>query len=118
MGGAAVPLHDAGNDRAIPGGPTELRPTIPPLEVLAARADEINRLLRDSRIQDQQRPAVVGAIMLALWQSKGRIRRDPTGILRDINSECEAAFFAAGKADMARSLRSSSLPGYVRVKPR
>jgi type I restriction enzyme M protein len=56
---------------ARPGGPTEIRPTIPPLEVLAARADEINRLLRESRIKDELRPAVVAAIMLGLWYSKG-----------------------------------------------
>src|SRR5690606_19532519 len=30
---------------AVPSGPIDIRPTIPPLEVLAARADEINRLL-------------------------------------------------------------------------
>ncbi|HXT01600.1 MAG TPA: N-6 DNA methylase [Elusimicrobiota bacterium] len=90
---------------SIPRGPREIRPTIPPLEVLAARADEINRLLRESRIQDGQRPAVVGAIMLALWQSKGNIRRDPAAILRDINAECKQAFISAGKPDLARSLR-------------
>ena len=50
----------------IPGGSAELRPTIPPPEVLAARADEINRLLRESHIKDEFRPAVVAAIMLAL----------------------------------------------------
>ena len=38
---------------AVDGGPTEIRPTIPPLEVLAARADEINRLLRESRVKDE-----------------------------------------------------------------
>ena len=32
---------------ATPNGPTEIRPTVPPLEILAARAEEINRLLRE-----------------------------------------------------------------------
>ncbi len=103
---------------AVPSGPTEIRPSIPPLEVLAARADEINRLLRESRIQDQQRPAVVGAMMLALWHSRGRIRRDPAGILRDINSECRDAFIAAGKADMARSLRVDEANDKLKEKSR
>ncbi len=37
---------------AIRSGPSELRPTIPPPEVLAGRADLINRLLRESDIKD------------------------------------------------------------------
>ncbi len=90
---------------AVPSGPTEIRPSIPPLEVLAARADEINRLLRESRIKDELRPAVVAAIMLALWYSKGDIRRDPKFILKDINEACRDAFVRAGKADLATSLR-------------
>lgn len=89
----------------IPGGPTEIRPSIPPLEVLAARANEINRLLREARIKDEFRPAVVAAIMLALWQARGAIRRDPEYILRDVNDSCRDAFVRAGKADLARSLR-------------
>ena len=62
---------------ATPSGPTDIRPTVPPLEVLAARANEINRLLREARIKDEYRPAVVAAVMLALWRSRGEIRRDP-----------------------------------------
>ena len=64
-----------------PTGLTEIRPSIPPMEVLAARASEINRLLRESRIKDEFPPAVVAAIMLALWKSRGEIRRDPRYIL-------------------------------------
>lgn len=90
---------------ATPSGPTEIRPSIPPLDVLAARAEEINRLLRESRIKDELRPAAVAAIMLALWFSKGDIRRDPRFILRDINEACRDAFVKAGKADLAKSLR-------------
>lgn len=101
---------------AVPSGPTEIRPTIPPLEVLAGRADEINRLLRESRIKDEFRPAVVAAIMLALWNSKGEIRRDPRYILKDINESCRDAFIRAGKADLAKSLRVDEANEKLREK--
>lgn len=103
---------------AVVGGSTEIRPSVPPIEVLAARADEINQLLRESRVKDEFRPAVVAAIMLALWHSKGKIRRDPAGILRDINSECRDAFIAAGKADLARSLRVDEANDKLKEKAR
>ncbi len=80
----------------LPDGHTELRRvSIPRPEALASRADEINRLLRESGIKDEFRPAVVGAIMLALWQSKGNIRKDPAHILSDINQACAKAFWNA-----------------------
>jgi len=88
-----------------PSHPTELRPSIPPQEVLAARADEINRLLREASIKDEFRPAVVAAIMLALWQSGGDLRRDKQWILKDINAACREAFEQAGKAGLASSIR-------------
>jgi hypothetical protein len=88
-----------------PGGSREIRPTVPPPQVLADRADEINRLLRESGIKDEFRPAVVGAIMLALWQSKGNIRKDPAHILSDINEACGKAFWRAKKNDLAKSIR-------------
>ncbi len=103
---------------ATPRASLDIRPTVPPLEVLAARAEEINRLLRESRIQDGQRPAVVGAIMLALWHSKGEIRRDPSVILRDINSECRDAFVAAGKPELAKSLRVDEANDKLKEKAR
>jgi hypothetical protein len=101
-----------------PSGPTEIRPSIPPLSVLAERADEINRLLRESQIRDGLRPVIVGAIMLALWNSKGEIRRDPRYILRDINESCRDAFIRAGKADLARSLRVDEANDKLREKAR
>ncbi len=103
---------------ATPTGPIEIRPTVPPLGVLALRADEINRLLRESRIQNGQRPAVVGAIMLALWHSKGEIRRDPQYILRDINASCRDAFIKAGKADLAKSLHVDEANDKLKEKAR
>lgn len=90
---------------ATPHGPSELRPTIPAPEVLAARADEINRYLRESKVKDEFRPAVVASIMLALASSRGKLRRDEDYILEDINGECEKAFSRAGKPELARSLR-------------
>ena len=89
----------------VPNAPREIRPSVPPPQVLADRADEINRLLRESGIKDEFRPAVVGAIMLALWQSKGNIRKDPAHILSDINEACGKAFWKAKKADLAKSIR-------------
>ena len=41
-----------------PGAPREIRPSVPPAAVLASRGDEINRLLRESGIKDEFRPAV------------------------------------------------------------
>jgi type I restriction-modification system DNA methylase subunit len=103
---------------AVQGGPTEIRPTIPPMEVLANRADEINRLLREARVKDEYRPAVVAAVMLALWRSKGEIRREPQYILRDINESCRDAFIKAGKADLAKSLRVDEANDKLKEKAR
>lgn len=101
-----------------PGVPCEIRPSVPPPEVLAARADEINRLLRESGIKDEFRPAAVGAIMLSLWQSKGNIRKDPEHILPDINEACRKAFWAAKKVDLAASLRVDEANDTLAIKAR
>ena len=92
-------------DRLLPhSAPYDLRPSVPPVEVLHQRADEINRLLRESKIRDELRPGVVGAIMLALWQSKGDIRKDPKNILSDINRASKGAFWATKKVELQKSL--------------
>lgn len=83
----------------------DLQPRVPSNEVLAKRGDEINRALRECGIADAQRPAITGAIMLALWHSKGEIRNSPAHILKDINTECKQAFITAGKTDLADSIR-------------
>lgn len=83
----------------------ELRPVVPGPEVLKARADEINGLLREAGLKDDFRPAAVGAIMLALWRSQGNIRRDKDDILGDINGACAKAFEKAGKPELAHSIR-------------
>lgn len=103
---------------AAPRGSREIHPTVPPPEVLAARADEINRLLRESGIKDGDRPGVVGAIMLALWHSHGNIHRDVGSILRDINAECKLAFIDAGKPELAKSLRVEEANHKLRDKAR
>jgi type I restriction-modification system DNA methylase subunit len=102
----------------VPDAPREIRPSVPPPEVLADRADEINRLLRESGVKDEFRPAVVGAIMLALWQSRGDIRRSPNHILGDINEACRKAFWKAKKPDLAASLRVDEANDTLAVKAR
>ena len=87
------------------GASAEIRPSVPPVEVLAEKADEINRLLREADIKDEFRPSHVAAVMLALWHTKGDIRRDHRYILQDINAGCRDAFIGAGKANLANSIR-------------
>lgn len=82
----------------------ELRPAVPPLEVLKAKAEEINGLLREAGLKDDFRPAAIGAIMLALWKSEGNISRAAKFILPQINQACERAFWDAKKPDLAKSL--------------
>lgn len=102
----------------VPAASSELRPSIPSPEVLAERADEINRLLRESSVNDRSRPSVVGACMLALWQSKGKLRKDPEHILSDINQACEKAFWKAGKNVLAKSLHVDEANERLAVKAR
>jgi len=99
-------------------GETEIRPSVPPPDVLANRADEINRLLREANINDTLRPGVVGAIMLALWGSKGDIRRSEKHILEDINRACEQAFWQANKRDLSKSLHVDEANQKLAVKAR
>jgi type I restriction enzyme M protein len=86
-------------------GVVELRPKIPPPEILNEKADEINSLLRESGLKDDFRPGVIGAIMLALWKDGKNIRRDPVYILHDINTACARAFWDAKKPHLAQSLK-------------
>jgi hypothetical protein len=108
---------DADRLRA-PGMFAELRPTVPGPEVLAARADEINRLLRESSVNDRSRPAVVGACMLALWHSRGKLRKDPEYILGDINESCKQAFWRSHKPELSQSLRVDEANQKLAVKAR
>ena len=101
-----------------PSTTAELRPSVPSPEVLASFADEINRLLRESNINDRARPSVVGACMLALWQSKGGLRKDPANILADINRACEQAFWNAGKPVLAKSLHVEEANEKLAIKAR
>ncbi len=99
-----IPNREEASRIRVASGSPELRPSVPSPEVLAAKADEINRLLRESSIRDGLRPAVVGACMLALWKAKDALRKAPEYILKDINQACKEAFIAAGKASLAKSL--------------
>ena len=106
-------------ERLLPfNAPSELRPTVPPPDVLAQRADEINRLLREARIQDAFRPGIVGAIMLALWQSKGNLRKTPDHILGDINDACRKAFWKAHKGKLQASLQVPEANEKLAIKAR
>ena len=100
-----IPNRSDINAVGMPSAVPELRPRVPPAEVLTSSADEINRLLRESGITDQARPGIVGAAMLALWSSQGNLRRDPDYLLLDINQACEQAFWRAKKPDIAKSIR-------------
>ncbi len=82
----------------------DLAPVVPRPEVLAEKADLINRILREANVKDEFRPAYVGAMMLALWQSRGSLRRDAEYVLSDINNACETAFSKGGKHELAKSL--------------
>ncbi|WP_223274932.1 N-6 DNA methylase [Tateyamaria sp. syn59] len=86
------------------GGPADIRPTPPPAEVLAEKADDINRLLREADIKDEFRPTAVAAFMLALWHSRGELRRDPKYVLKDVNEACGEAFAKAGKLSLSKSI--------------
>lgn len=87
----------------------DLAPTIPRPEVLAEKADLINRILREAAIKDEYRPAHVGAMMLALWQTKGKIRKDPDYVLSDINRACKQAFNSSGKSHLALEVNEENV---------
>ncbi|MHA7261933.1 N-6 DNA methylase [Arthrobacter sp. TMN-37] len=84
---------------------TDLMPSVPSPEVLAEKAELINRILREASVRDGQRPTYVGALMLAMWRTRGRLRKfEPDWILKDVNEACKLAFRDANKAELARSL--------------
>jgi len=83
----------------------DLTPIVPRPEILAYYADSMNRVLREANVKDEYRPAYIGAMMLALWESKGAISREPNRVLQDINKYCEQAFSIGGKEELAKSLR-------------
>ncbi len=83
----------------------DLLPIVPSPTVLAEKADLINRILREAAVKDEYRPAYVGAMMLALWHSKGNIRKAPEFVLTDVNDACQKAFANAGKAELGEILQ-------------
>ena len=116
-GGKAINWIPAPNDlrRLADSLGRETRPSMPPMQVLAGRADEINRLLRQAQIKDEFRPAVVAAVMFALWKSGGNVRRDPEFILRDLNASCRDALAQAGKEDLVGTIRIDEANEKLRV---
>lgn len=95
-------------------GLMDLAPVVPAAQVLAEKADFINRTLREAHIKDEFRPAYVGAMILALWQSKGALRKAPEFVLGDINRACKDAFDTAGKSELAESLYVDEANGVLR----
>ena len=89
---------------AAPGRPCGYKPSSPPVEALAEKADEIDRLLREAKIKDERRPAHLAAFMLALWQSRGKLCRAPSRVLLDVNAYCSDAFREAGKMGFSGSM--------------
>jgi type I restriction enzyme M protein len=83
----------------------ELKPTVPSPEVLATKAEFMNRVLREASVRDGQRPTYIGALMLAMWKAGNSIRKtDSKWVLKDVNAACQLAFKEAGKPDLAESL--------------
>lgn len=113
-----IPNRDDADRLRAPTTTSELRPSVPSPEVLAAFADEINRLLREANVNDRSRPSVVGACMLALWQSRGSLRKDPQNILADINRACKQAFWNAKKPILANSLLVDEANEKLAIKAR
>lgn len=83
----------------------DLEPQVPSPEILATRGEQINRILRECDITDAHRPRVVGAIMLAIAETKGKLRLDPEHVLTDVNIACEKAFQRSGKYEIADAIR-------------
>ena len=119
-GGRAINWIPAPNDIArLADSPShETRPSIPSMDVLAERADEINRLLRQAQIKDEFRPTVVATVMFALWRSRGNVRRAPEFILRDLNASCRDALAQAGKEDLVGTIRIDEANEKLRVVAR
>lgn len=85
--------------------PVNLAPIIPRPEILIGKAEEMNRILREANVKDEYRPAYIGAMMLALWESQGKISREAKNVLMEINHYCENAFERGGKSELTQSLR-------------
>ena len=111
-----IPGKEDARRLVVPDSTEEIRPSPPPENVLANRANEINRLLREADIKDEYRPTHVAAIMLALWHSKGQIRRDPRYILRDVNNECKDALKDAANPNLANSIQVDEANSKLRAK--
>lgn len=88
-----------------------LDPRVPSPEVLAERGNQLNRILRESDIKDEYRPAVIAAFMLALAETQGDISPHRDRVLQQVNAACAAAFRRAHKSEIAESLRVNEANG-------
>lgn len=82
----------------------ELEPHIPTSSKLKKVCERIDRTLRDAKIKDSERALIVGAASLALWYTKGKIRRTADFVIHDINRATKAAFAQAGWGEPPRPL--------------
>jgi hypothetical protein len=70
--------------------------------LLAAHGKKFNRLFREVHITDSKRPAVVGALMLALWHTgkRGGALDTEADIKENVTGYCKAAFEHANDPDL------------------
>lgn len=73
---------------------------------LKKAADEFSERLHKAGLRETSRPAIVGAIITALWYEKQDSQRslDPSHFVEDITKFCERAFADAGKEDLGKIL--------------
>lgn len=85
-------------------GLSELEPHIPSSSKMKVVGDRIDETLRDAKVKDSERALVVGATTLALWHTRGRIRRGAGVVIHEVNRATRAAFAEAGWKQPPRSL--------------
>ena len=84
-------------------------------------AKKFNELFREAHVKDEKRPAVVGAIMLALWYAqkhKLSFRETPQEIITDVQDYCQKAFEEAEPRQMAMGKVLSSVLDSLKTKQR
>jgi hypothetical protein len=88
-------------------------------------ANHFNQLFCDASVSETNRPRFVGALMLALWQSKKddvELRRTDGEVIADVQKACRDAFAGAKKVSLGEVLASQfyateDTPGTAAPKP-
>jgi hypothetical protein len=88
-------------------------------------ANHFNQLFCDASVSETNRPRFVGALMLALWQSKQdgvELRRTDGEVIADVQKACRDAFARATKVSLGEVLASQfyateDTPGTAAPKP-